>query len=202
MNKKEIEEELKDISPFLANIKKDKKEGFSMPANYFDRFEDRLMHRIETESALEPKAIQENDNKSVWSFFRGLLTAKMQYAMGISMVVLVMLIALPLINQEPTLPSATSSGLLAQLSQEEAKNYVAEHVDDFSTEDLTATVEQERLNELQATVTVVVEEEIIETEPIEVGTSEQLDEALEKIDEAVLDDLSEEMLEEDLDDLF
>lgn len=200
MNKKEIEDELNEMSPFLANLKKDKKEGFSMPANYFDRFEDRLMQRIETETALEPKSTHQTDNRSVWTFFRGLLTPKMQYAMGLSMVIIAVVIAFPFFNPTPTIPVESSSGLLAQLSQEEAKTYVVEHVDDFSTEELTATVAQERLNELQKTVEEVVEE--VEKEPVIPVENDRLDEALEQIDEDALNDLSEEMLEEDLDDLF
>jgi len=202
MKKNKINKELEELSPFLSNFKKDKKDVFSMPANYFDKFEDRLMHRIEEEAALSPerhsdKRIETPFLSKIKAFFRP------HYAIGFSTCLLLIIGSIYVLKpvDSPT-HLDTMEGLLADGSID---SYIYNHIEDFRTEDIIASLEFEEIVDIQ--VGMIGEEELnsnnVGTEKTIETIKISMDRALDAVEiEDLLDDLTEEDLELDEDDLF
>jgi hypothetical protein len=202
MKKNKINKELEELSPFLSNLKKDKKEGFSMPANYFDKFEDRLMHRIEEEAALSPERHSETEETTsflskIKAFFRP------HYAIGFSTCLLLIIGSIYVLKpaNNPT-NLETMEGLLADGSID---TYIYNHIEDFRTEDIIASLDIEEVVEVQEDI--VGEEELNSTvinKEKPTGTiKSSMDKALEAVEvEDLLDDLTEDDLDLDEDDFF
>lgn len=202
MEKNKINKELEEISPFLSQLKKDKKEGFSMPENYFDNFGDRLMHRIEEEAALSTK---EQVEKTRISSFLSQIKAFLRphYAIGFSTCLLLIIASIYVLKpvDNPT-NLETMEGLLADGSID---SYIYNHIEDFRTEDIVASLNLEEVTDIQEGI--VGEEEpvsntTIKEKPIKTVKS-SMDKALDAVEvEDLLDDLTEEDLDLDEDDLF
>ena len=201
MKKNKINKELEELSPFLSNLKKDKKDAFSMPENYFDKFEDRLMHRIEEEAALSPE--RHSDKKieipflsRIKAFFRP------QYAIGFSSCLLLIIGSIYVLKPVDSSTNLdTMEGLLADGSID---SYIYDHIEDFRTEDIVASLELEELIDIQKDI--IGEEElnsdILSKEKSNETIKASMDKALDAVEiEDLLDDLTEEDLgwiEEDL----
>jgi len=202
MKKNKINKELEELSPFLSNLKKDKKDAFSMPENYFDTFEDRLMYRIEEEAALSPERHFEKETavpflSKMKAFFRP------HYAIGFSTCLLLIIGSIYVLKpvDSPT-NLELMDGLLADGSID---TYIDNHIEDFRTEDIIALLGIEELVENQEYI--VGEEElntnsISKEKPTEtIKTS--MDKALEAVEmEDLLENLTEEDLELDEDEFF
>ena len=202
MKKNKINEELEEISPFLSNLKKDKKDEFSMPTNYFDSFEDRLMHRIEEETALSPEG--HSDRKETASFFSKMkVFFRPHYAIGFS-TCLLLIIASIYVIQPVDKPSNldTMEGLLADGSID---SYIYNHIEDFRTEDIIASLNLDEVADIQVDV-IGEEEPVSNVTPKEKPTKivkSSMDKALDAVEvEDLLDELTEEDLDLDEDDLF
>jgi hypothetical protein len=202
MEKKKINKELEALSPFLSNLKKDKKEEFSMPVNYFDKFEDRLMHRIEEEAALSTERhSEENTTNSflsrIKSFFRP------HYAIGFSTCLLLIIGSIYVLKpvDSPT-NLDTIEGLLADGSID---TYIYNHIEDFRTEDIVALLEVDEVADIQEDI--VGEEALNSTAVNTEKTTETIQSSMDKaLDAVAADDLLDDLTEEDLelmeDDLF
>lgn len=201
MKKNKINKELEELSPFLSNLRKDKKDAFSMPENYFDKFEDRLMHRIEAAAALSPKRYSE---KKVASPFLSRIKAffRPHYAIGFSTCLLLIIGSIYVLKpiDSPT-NLETMEGLLADGSID---SYIYDHIEDFRTEDIVASLELEELVDIQEYK--IGEEELNSNTVNEEKSTERIKSSMDKALDAVeiedlLDDLTEEdleLLEEDL----
>lgn len=202
MKKNKINKELEELSPFLSQFKKDKKEGFSMPENYFDNFEDRLMHRIEEEAALSPE--RHSDTKETASFFSRIKAFfRPHYAIGFSTCLLLIIGSIYVLKpvDNPT-NLETMEGLLADGSID---SYIYNHIEDFRTEDIIASLDLEEVADIQKDI--IGEEELVSnttTKEKSVKTVESsMDKALDAVEvEDLLDDLTEEDLDLEEDDLF
>lgn len=202
MEKNKINRELEEIAPFLSNLKKDKKEGFSMPENYFDKFEHRLMHRIEEENALS--ANQNSDNSINVNFLTKIKTFfSPYYAVGFSTCVLLIIGSVYVLQPTDTIDSlVTIDGLLADGSID---SYIYENIEEFKTEDIVALLKIEEVADIQEDMigeeSLLTQETKIEKEVQTVKSS--MDKALDavKVDD-LLDDLTEEDLELEDESLF
>ena len=208
MKKKKIQDELNELSPFLSNLKKDKKEGFSMPANYFENFDNRLMGRIQEEEALSG-ATSSNSTTSLpsslgfWAFMKSLIAPK--YALGFATCAILLVVGLQWTMQEKGLEKQPL--LLAELTLAETNEYIINNLEEFETEDIVASLETEDVEQIQNKISVI--EKDLDSEPslekteVEEGEKSSMDKALEKAGvEDFLDDLTEEDLEDDVDGLF
>lgn len=202
MEKKKINKELEALSPFLSFLKKDKKEEFSMPVNYFDKFEDRLMHRIEEEAALSTERHSEENTTGsflsrIKSFFRP------HYAIGFSTCLLLIIGSIYVLKpvDSPT-NLDTIEGLLADGSID---TYIYNHIEDFRTEDIVALLEVDEVADIQEDI--VGEEALNSTAVNTEKTTETIQSSMDKaLDAVAADDLLDDLTEEDLelmeDDLF
>lgn len=195
MEKKKINKELEGLSPFLSNLKKDKKEEFSMPANYFDKFEDRLMHRIEEEAALSTERHLEEKTtgsflSSIKSFFRP------HYAIGFSTCLLLIIGSIYVLKPvDSPINVDTMEGLLADGSID---TYIYNHIEDFRTEDIVALLEVDEVADVQEDI--VGEEALNSTAVNTEKTTETIQSSMDKaLDAVAADDLLDDLTEEDLD---
>jgi hypothetical protein len=201
MKKNKINKELEELSSFLSNLKKDKKDAFSIPENYFDKFEDRLMHRIEEEAALSPE--RHSEKKVAIPFFSRIKAFfRPHYAIGFSTCLLLIIGSFYVLKpvDSPT-NLEIMEGLLADGSID---SYIDDHIEDFRTEDIVASLGLEELIDIQEDI--IGEEELnsdmlSKEKPTETIKS-SMDKALDAVEmEDLLDDLTEEdleLLEEDL----
>lgn len=128
--KKEIEEELREISPFLAGLKKEipDKEPFRTPKYYFDTLADKVIEKAETKThTIPPPQYAERPN-----WFEGLqqwMAAWLQprYALAFATITILAIYGWFIMQkQQPSdLNFATS---------EEIQEYIQENIDDFDLE--------------------------------------------------------------------
>lgn len=134
--KEDIENELRDISPFLADLKKahsnanGKQQPFKTPKFYFDTLADRVLEK--TQPVAPP---QYKSKKSVFSPISEWISTLMQPRWAIAMASVAILAIgswfylKPLNNQTPQ--------TLTEISTEDIHDYIKDNIDDFE-EDLLA----------------------------------------------------------------
>lgn len=207
MKKKEIAKELEGVSPFLFDLKKDKKEDFSMPTNYFNRFEDRLMHRIKAEAILEKvtdykSATPTLSSFSFWTFLRTFMQLK--YAIGFSTSVLLIVLGLYVVNNGTNPPSGDTNieGLLAEA---DIDDYINNNIEEFTIDEILTVLVSEEIEIIEKKI-APIEELSVESSVIDNSIEKQassMDKALETIEnDDFLDDLTIDDLEKEDDDLF
>jgi hypothetical protein len=202
MKNNKINKELEELSPFLSNLKKDKKEDFSMPANYFDKFEDRLMHRIEEEAALSPERHSENGTgvsflSRIKAFFRP------HYAIGFSTCLLLIIGSIYVLK--PVESSTNLDAMEGLLADGSIDTYIYNHIEDFRTEDIVALLEVEEVADIQ--VDMIGEEVPVSNDTPTEKPTETIQASMDKaLDAVAVDDLLDDLTEDDLelmeDDLF
>lgn len=160
-HKKEIQDELDELSPFLSELKQ-KESGMVVPEYYFDFLRESVMEQV----ALIPKPASPalSIASPVWYAF----LFNKRILSGLAMILLLLTTVFLFRNQ----PIAEST--FAEISSEEAINYVAANLEDFET---TLFIEGdfiEEVNEMELEHTEIdlYLEEIIED--LDVETLEQL----------------------------
>jgi hypothetical protein len=143
-----IKEELKNISPFLASLRKPD-EGFEVPKDYFQNFESNLMARIKAEEAVEAWGISETEQplmpnlnwlQSIWAWMT-------QPQIGVSLLAMVVIVGIGFavfqINEKNAAQFAdlSTDEALASLNVDDVSQYVEDNVDDFSEELLISNLE-------------------------------------------------------------
>lgn len=160
--KKEIQDELDELSPFLSELKQ-QETGMGVPEHYFDFLTASVMEQVvlipKSSASVLPKA------KPVWYAF--LFNERIWS--GLAMTLLLMVTILFFRNQpiadEPT---------FAEISSEEAVIYIAAHLEDFETSLFT---EGDFIEEMEAAK--------IEDEEIDL----YLEEIIEDLDTETLEEL-------------
>ncbi len=201
---KNIKKELEDLSPWLHELKsKSTPERKGPPKDYFQNFEDRLMHRIQEEEALTEKPLVEETRLSSWwkRILAGLFQPK--YAVGFSVAIIVVVFFANGLGETPTAPQTkTTNLLLAELSVEETTDYIINNIQDFETTEIMGVVEEmvidEQISE-KLTITTIEPASELNEEVLEPAKEDNtLDKVLENLDdeEAFLEELTEEEIEE------
>jgi hypothetical protein len=141
--KEEFEEELKGLSPFLHNLKKDskKEDVFKVPQNYFDTLADTIIEKAQAQEKqsypLSKKAIQQAPSvakphflEQVREWIESLLQPR--YALGFATALVIVVAGWWFVNyRNSPLPVDSET---AQLSHEEIHQYITENIDDFDEE--------------------------------------------------------------------
>lgn len=171
-----IQDELQDISPFLANLR-EKEDGFEVPNLYFDRLEQNIMAGIKAEEEAEnwTTASSANPIETELTLTQKLKNwlFKPQFAMAFGLA-LVAIVAVTVFLQQP---NDTIDGLA--ISEEEALEYIEDNIDQFSE-----TIIMEAVGEDLAELEVSTDWEVNETE------------LEEYIEENIIDDVDENLIDE------
>lgn len=131
-DQKEIQQELNELSPLLAKMRQEP-DGFKVPENYFDYLSESVMEQVK----LEPKPdiaerLTENNPWYTILFNRRLFAGLATFS--------VLLVAAFFLFNQPI-----SDNELAEISSEEAENYIANHLDEF---ELTLFLDADLLSEI------------------------------------------------------
>jgi len=128
--KKEIKEELNNHAPLLSGMPK-QPEGYKVPDDYFARMEADLWEQLKPAT----KTVIESAPKASW--FDGLIQQlnwllQPRMALQLASVALLILAGFFIMNRTTT----TQSDVLADLTADEASEYVLANLDEFDTESL------------------------------------------------------------------
>jgi len=198
MKDKNTKEELQELSSFLHQMKEadDSEKDKAIPANYFQNFEDRLMHRIKEEEALTASPSVKDRPTVLAAFWQWL---QWRYVAFAGMTCVLLLVGVWVWNNNSTATNKAAPTLLADLSVEETHSFVINNIEEFETEEIVAMVDEEVLENMQTELAANLPAPSKEKGK-EVSTAEDKDNALDKALEAsdnkdLLDDLTEEDLE-------
>ncbi len=153
--KKEIKEELEKLSPFLADL--DKEKNFQVPTNYFNELQEDLWKQVRPAPAQKPVVEQ----SAWWSPIESALLALFQPRMALSFASLLLLLTAGwFIMQQPTDTVPEVADNLPTV--EEAADYLAEHIDDFDTE-LLMQLELDDIELSQISESSFEDDEVLDT---------------------------------------
>lgn len=140
-NRENLEEELRDLSPFLADLKK-QGDGLKVPEGYFDQFEGNLFQKMKQKGIQRTQAGGTNTRHGL----RG-SSIKLRYWMAAAACIAMLLAAFwffqPARQSEFQPMALGSEQLAATISQEELEAYVLENVHEFDSEQLASLPEYE-----------------------------------------------------------
>jgi len=132
--KQHIENELSEIAPFLANLKKDNDslEAFELPDNYFDNLSDKIFEKTILQAETIPNVTTKDITSSiVWAtvspYFQRLL--RPGFAIITTSIVIVAVISTYLINQ------STENNMI-ELTSTEIEAYIENNIEAFEEEQL------------------------------------------------------------------
>jgi hypothetical protein len=151
-------------------------DGFKVPEDYFDTFEDRLMGRIEADGITPNRPVHSSPRLAIRAYMPRL-------AMAAAAACALLLAAVWFFR--PTPEEVLQQVASVELSEEEIETYVLDHVHDFETEQLAMLPEEEM--EAEPAVT-----------PEKAGAKNRdlLDEIAPEDVEQILYDMTEEELED------
>lgn len=175
-NREELNKELGELSPFLLEMK-NKSEGFKVPDNYFANLSDEVWQRLQAEKQAARPVQATPAQPSLWMQLRQAwqFLLQPQYALALASVAIVIIAAIFLLR-----PSSNETPL-AQISAEEAQQYLSNNIDEFDTALLAELASQ---SETEAT-TPAIEKET----PNDSVMDQYLEEMIDDIDLEDLEDL-------------
>lgn len=141
--KREFEKELEELSPFLADLKKQQKvEPFKTPRLYFDNLADSVIEKANGEKQTAKTPPQYNNRPSLARRINGWLSTAFQpkWALSAFALVLVMVVGWYAVQQQRTTPVAVEQPVV--VTHEEAQNYIKENIEDFKEEEITTAFEE------------------------------------------------------------
>jgi hypothetical protein len=180
--KENFEEELKNLSPFLADLKKQKKDdGFKTPKYYFDTLADKVIENAQPKTEAPPQYFAQPSLASrVSEWIAGLMQPRMAlaYATVLFLAVGGWYFLKP--TQTQALDNCTE---LACLPHEEIKTYISDNINEFDEEMLVGN-------------TSIAENTVEERNPDYFGKGTHLKDLDEKeIEQYLIENLDEKDLE-------
>jgi len=127
-NKAQLDEELKGLSPFLQDLKK-QSDGRKTPAGYFDQVEDSVYKKIAESGAKRPGALPKSNAKGLFASY-----IKPRNLMTIAAALVVLFSAFWFLKPTPVVEPAQV--VAVDLSEKELEDYMLEHIHDFDSEQL------------------------------------------------------------------
>ncbi|MFK7946219.1 MAG: hypothetical protein AB8G11_01425 [Saprospiraceae bacterium] len=157
--KQHIENELSEIAPFLANLKKDNDslETFNVPDDYFNKLSDSIFEKTILQPEIRTKpTIQQVKSPTIWTtisqYFQWLLRPGV--AVIATSVVIVAAVGVYMMNQP-------AENQMAELTVTEIEEYVEENIEIFDEEQLAELV----VTTIETEVPVTIED--IDAESLE-----------------------------------
>lgn len=172
-NKKNIQEELSEIAPFLAQLKADETsiETFNVPNDYFNQLANNIFNQtilqpeVATQTVVKPIVPQKNTWSNIGRYFQWLWNPGT--AVVLTSTVILVVAGFYLMNQE-----STDYG--ADLTTADIKQYVEANIESFEIEQLSSLIADDEILDVE----LPVELQNVESEAIE-----------EYIEENFIDDL-------------
>lgn len=146
----DLKEELEDLSPLLAKIKKQDGKPFEVPEGYFGSLPDDVLIRLRN-TAPEPLAPKASWLDQLVNALHYLLQPRLAAGL-VTAVVLVVAGVFWLRPKAQTAAPVDQFELLADLSVDEVSAYVVEHIDVFEEEDLIVAAAKDMPQEAAPTI--------------------------------------------------
>jgi hypothetical protein len=131
--KEDFEEELRGLSPFLADLKKQKKDdGFKTPKYYFDTLADKVIENAKPKTKVTPIYVaQPSFATRVSEWITGLMQPRMALAYA---TVLFLAVGGWYFFKSTQAKTMDNCNELACLPQEEIKTYISDNINEFDEE--------------------------------------------------------------------
>ncbi len=140
--KEHAREELKKLSPFLADLEKG--QPFNVPKDYFKKLPGEVLEKAGLNEEHEKKSTPARPLSAQLEQF---LQQLFRPAVGFSLAAVLLLIAVGLSiwnrDVDPSLSSPDAEAIFASISTEEAYQYALEHLDEIDQELILDTYQQE-----------------------------------------------------------
>ncbi len=167
-NKKEVREELEQLSSRLARLKEQQKQPFDLPHNYFRELPEEVMARIRSEES--PSGWWPELSARIAALWR------LRYAALLATVAVLAAVGFWQLNR-PAESELRAEDIFASITAEEADAYIRSNIDDFANE---LVLEVSQTPSAKSPSASSLEEHEIE---------EYLNDALEDLDPEELEDL-------------
>ena len=192
--KREFEKELEELSPFLADLKKQQKdEPFKTPRLYFDNLADSVIKKAKVETKTVTVPPQYNSRPSMANRISDWLstTFKHKWALSALAFALVMVVGWYAVQQQKPTPIAVEQPVA--VTHEEAQNYIKENIEDFKEEEIVTAFEEpkevEKVEKLVDSETTHVSPSVPKLEKVLTHPQSGLTEA--EIEQYLLENLDE-----------
>ena len=161
-NKKNIQEELSEISPFLAQLKADETpiETFNVPNDYFNQLANNIFNKTilqpeaATQTVVKPTVLQKNTWSNIGRYFQWLWNPGT--AVVLTSTLILVASGFYLMNQE-----STDYG--KDLTTADIKQYIEANIDNFEIEQLSSLIADDEVLDFE----LPVELQNVESEAIE-----------------------------------
>jgi hypothetical protein len=196
--KREYEEELKELSPFLSDLKKQSpREPFRTPRLYFDNLADKVVEQAKNETVVAKAPPQYNTRPTVLNRIKSWLSAVLEPRMALSVCTLALILGAGwyVINQQKTPTSGIADSEM--VTQEEMHNYIHENIDEFKEEEILLAFAETKLNKAEGNTPEIKIVVPVPTTPIEAREEKGV---LKHPKSGLTEEELEEYLKENLDD--
>ena len=153
--KEELEKELQELSPFLADLKKQQKgEPFKTPRLYFDNLANQVLEKVKGETKTAKAPPQYNSRPSLIQRISNWLSIIFQPKWALSALAFALVAGAGwyAVQQQKTTPIAVEQPIA--VTHEEVQNYVKENIEDFKEEEIvTALTETKKVDFEEKSVT-------------------------------------------------
>ena len=192
-NKRNIKEELEEISPFLAEIKK---EGspFTIPEGYFAKMQDEVFQKVKKNTISQQEQSSSTFQKIITDSIHTIQTLMLRHGRYLmpaaSFLFLITIGAVYLLKPVTDTPTVTQDAipLFADISIEEMDLYIEENIDEFEIEELVDLVDIETIAEVESTNINTIETS--KNELLESELDDYIDEIIDDFDIEELEDIS------------
>ena len=139
--KEEFEKELQDLSPFLADLKKQQKaEPFKTPRLYFDNLADSVLEKAKGETTTVKAPPQYNSHPSIVERINSWLSIAFQPKWALSALAFALVAGAGwyAVQEQKTTPIAVEQPIA--VTHEEVQNYVKDNIEDFKEEEIVSAL--------------------------------------------------------------
>ena len=157
--KREYEEELNELSPFLADLKKQQRhEPFKTPRLYFDTLADKVLDKAKMETTVAVSPPQYKTAQAPISRIKNWLSTIFEPKMALSVLTLVLVLGAGwyVIDQQKTKASGNVESDV--VTREDMHNYINDHIDEFKEEEILlafADIKPSKIGENEAEIKIV-----------------------------------------------
>lgn len=168
---KNIQEELENLSPFLAKMRKEEKNPFALPANYFDTLADNVLEQCGVEEKSIVKTQQPSILDTITNFIQSLFEPR--YALAFAAIAVLIIASVSIFSTDT---GGNDSSSIA-LTNGETESYIIANIDEFEEDLITDALAEANITDFS---TLDIGDEDLEL---------YLDDLLEDIDEEGLEEL-------------
>lgn len=130
---KELNEELKELSPWLLSMK-EQKEGFKVPVDYFENLQEEVLRKVQ-QPAAESTPVKPGWLEILTERLQVLLQPRYRYAYAFA-AVLVLVAVVWVLRTQSVNNSNRNAMAIDNVPSDELIDYIQDHIDEFASDDI------------------------------------------------------------------